>query len=1037
MKKLTFLLALFLFVGFQSIQAQMQISGTVTSSEDGLSIPGVSIVVKGMSTVGTTTDIDGKYSLSVPGEAKILKYTFVGMETYEIAINGQSIIDVVMNSALTEMDEVVVVAYGTTTKASFTGSASVIKTDKLEAAPVESFAKALQGNTAGLQVSTQSGAPGSASTIRVRGVGSLNASSAPLYVIDGVPVSSSNYSSIASDDYGTSSSPMTSINPADIESITVLKDASASSLYGSRAANGVIIITTKSGSNGDAKINVRAKTGISTYAVEPHKVLGASDYFKTYYNYYLNDNINNGLSVSAASDAANASTIGILGVNPFNSATPFNAEGNLTEGTSLYYDTDWRDAIYRTGKTNDINMSASGGNEKTTYYLSGGYINQEGNVTGYDYERYSAKINLTSQLKENFKVGINNTLSFSEQNTPAGGGGAANAVRFSNVVSNVYPLYQRGADGSYLLDANDNKQYDYSNPIVKDFNPIGINEMDIYNSENARAISSVYAELTFLDDFKFKTQGSVDYNALSEQRYYNPNHGNGASVNGRSDIYKIRDIRTNITNTLNYSKKINDDNSINILLGQEAFKSEYSYFYGDKTNFIFGGTEHMIAGSTPSGLSSYVTEKTLSSYFSSAKFNHRDKYYLDLSYRRDGSSVFGADTKWGDFYSVGATWRITEEGFMDIYSWVNDLKLRASFGTSGNDNIGRYDAQGQLGFGYNYNGAPGMYYDNMSNPVLQWETSKIFDIGLEYRLFDRFTGVIDFYNKVSSDLLFERPLSLSTGFESIMSNLAEMKNTGVEFSVNSSNIRTNDFSWTTDFNFTYNKNEITKLTQEQLIVGSKIWEEGGDRYQFYIQEWAGVDATTGEPMWYKDNEEGEKVLTKTYSDATKYKQGSSLPDFFGGLTNTFTYKNFDFSFFFYYSVGGKVYDYTEADLMHDGSEPGKQLAAKSADSWQEVGDVSYVPEFIPNNSNNSNDRSTRFLYDGSYLRLKNVSLAYNLPKAVSQKINLSNVKVYVQASNLWTLTEHDGLDPELAINGTNNNDIPPVKTISFGVNIDF
>ncbi|MEA3503658.1 MAG: TonB-dependent receptor [Bacteroidota bacterium] len=1034
MRKTVVLLVFLLLASTQLLMAQSkEINGTVRG-QDNKSLPFVTVSVKG-TTNGAITNSEGQFTLQAKSSDTLL-VSFVGMETQLIPVGSKTIFNIVLLSSATNLDEVVVIAYGTTKKSSFTGSASVVKAEALKKMPVESFEKALQGNTAGLQVSTASGAPGSATTIRVRGVGSLNASSSPLYVIDGVPISSSNNSQVASDDYGTSSSPMASINPADIESITVLKDASAASLYGSRAANGVVIITTKSGNKGDAKIKFRAKTGVSTYAVEPHSVLGGSDYYKTYYNYYLNNNLSNGLVGTAASDAANASTIAILGANPFNTATPFNAEGNLTDGTELYYDTDWRDAIYQTGKTYDVNMSAAGGNEKTKYYISGGYLNQEGNVVGYDYERYSAKVNLNSKLKENIKVGINNTLSFSEQNTPAGGGGAANAVRFSNVVANVYPLYQRKADGTYNLDANENRQYDYSNPIVMDFNPLGINEMDIYKSETSRAITSAWAELSFLNDFKFKTQGSVDYNALSEQRYYNPIHGNGASVGGRSNIYKIRDIRTNITNTLHYSKNIDGDNSISVLVGQEAFKSNYSYFSGGKTNFIFGGTEHMIAASTPTELTSYTTQKTLASYFSSVKLNNQDKYYLDLSYRRDGSSVFGIDTKWGDFYSVGATWRIKEESFMKDYTWVNDLKLRGSFGTSGNDNIGRYDAQGQLGFGYNYNGAPGMYYDNMSNPILQWETSKILDIGLEFRIFDDFTGVIDYYNKVSSDLLFERPLSMTTGFENIMSNLAEMKNSGLEILLNTNNIRNDNFSWTSDFNFTYNVNEITELTQEQLIVGSKIWEEGGDRYQFYIQEWAGVDAATGEPMWYMDNEEGEKVLTKTYSQATKYRQGSSLPDFFGGVTNTFSYNDFQFSFFFYYSVGGKTYDYTEAALMHDGSEPGKQLSSNVDDAWQQAGDVTSVPQFIPNNSNNSNDRSTRFLHDGSYVRLKNVSLSYTLPKSISEKMHFTNMNVYVQASNLLTLTKHKGLDPEVSIAGTTNNNIPPVKTVSFGVNID-
>jgi TonB-linked SusC/RagA family outer membrane protein len=900
---------------------------------------------------------------------------------------------------------------------------------------VTSVEKALQGSTPGLQVKTNSGQPGAAAEIRIRGVGSLNADANPLYVIDGVPVSASNYSEVADADYGTSTTILSTLNPNDIESITVLKDASAASVYGARAANGVVIITTKSGKRGEMKVDFKANRGYSDIAIERHDVLNASQYWKLYWD----------ASYAELGDAnlATDNTVSFLGVNPYNVDYPYNSEGNLVSGAELLYDADWRDAVYRIGDNQEYNLSASGGNESFNYFLSGGYSEQQGIVLASAFKRYTGKINLSSQVTDFLKIGSNTTLGYTDQDTPPGSGGAANPVRYSDIVANIYPIYLRDDEGNKIYDAAGNVKYDYQNPIVLDFNPLGISNMDIYNTQTGRALTSLFAEVNFLEDFTFKTLGSVDYVSLFETRYYNPLHGNGAGVDGRSVKYHTRDIRANVTNTLKWNRSFADMHTFDLTLGQEAATYRFDRITAGGTGFAFAGNDNLRAASTPVTTDSYYTEKTISSYFSILNYDLADKYYLSGSLRRDGSSVFGEDNKWGTFWSVGASWRVSQEGFMSGLGWLNNLKVRASYGTSGNDNIGRYESLGLFGLGFDYGGQPGLQYTQLANALLRWEKNINFNVGVDFRVFNRLSVEADYYNRISEDLLFEQPISFTTGFDDIMSNLATMENRGVELRLISTNIAMENFTWTTDFNIAFNTNEITKLTQDEVIVGSKRWVEGQDRYQFYIQEYAGVNSATGAAMWYKDIlDEDENVigreLTENYSEATRYEQGSALPDYFGGLTNTFSFKGLEFSFFFYYSMGGYLIDYTQQELMHDGGDPGQQLTTEVLDAWKEPGDVTDVPKFVIGNPSNSNGRSTRFLHDASYVRLRNISLSYTLPSEWTNTIKFRNVRVFAKADNIWTWRAYDGgVDPEQSFAGTSNYNFPPVKTFSFGVNLGF
>jgi TonB-linked SusC/RagA family outer membrane protein len=429
------------------------------------------------------------------------------------------------------------------------------------------------------------------------------------------------------------------------------------------------------------------------------------------------------------------------------------------------------------------------------------------------------------------------------------------------------------------------------------------------------------------------------------------------------------------------------------------------------------------------------------SYFSRLNYDFNEKYYISLSYRRDGSSRFGADKKYGDFYSVGASWRLSSESFMPQIDWLDDARFRFSYGTSGNENIDNYLSKGLFEYGYNYDGQPGMQQVQLANPLLTWEQNEVLDVALDFRLFNRISATVDYYVRTSNDLLLEKPLSMTSGFDNIISNIGEMKNYGWEIELISSNIETDDFKWITNLNFTQNKNEWTELPQDQILDGSKVWEVGYSRYEFYIREWAGVDPATGEAMWYIHEEgpegerTGEKTLTKNYTEATRTYMGSALPDFYGGLTNNFSFFNFDLSILFHYSIGGLFYDYDEAELMHDGATPSTNLLEASKDAWKQPGDVTNVPRYVHQNSSNSNERSSRFLHDASYVRMKNITLAYNLPRSVCNRIKVDNARIFVQGDNLLTWSAYRNRDPEGNLAGTANTLMPNIKTFTVGLRL--
>ena len=990
MKKLTIFLAFLLFAGFQAA-AQMQISGTVISAEDGLSIPGVSVVVKGNETIGTTTDIDGKYSLTVPSDAQFLVFTFVGMKAQEAAINGRSVIDVQLEEEVLEMDEVVVVAYGVQKKASFTGSASTVKTDKLEKKPVTSFEKALQGNLAGVQVNATSGQPGANTSIRIRGTGSINAGNEPLYVIDGVPIISGDLFEELDYDYRFSTNALSSFDPNDFESVTVLKDAAATSIYGSRASNGVILITTKSGKAGNTKINFSYQTGFSTRTNQIFDVMDRDEYKEYRYESLVN-----------------------AGTPAYEAQAEVDSYGDVN--------TDWVKEVLKGGRTNDIQLSARGGNDKTQFFVSGSYFDQEGIVISSGLSRYSFRLNVDNQATKRLKIGAKVTASYTEQINSAGAGAYADPVTSMYFVRPTEPIYNE--DGSYnqVIEGNLNYQ------------PVAIANLDELKINYTRGLGTLYAEYEFMEGLKYKINYGMDWIFTEQHDYRNPNTPSGDDYQGLSIYNTIKRYVQTITNTLSYQKTFNDSHNLNLLLGQESQSSQTFDTYTSASNFPTDQVRTMASASTPENAYSALEGYTLASYFANMNYDYSGKYYLSGSFRRDGSSRFGADNRWANFWSVGFAWRITEESFIDI-SFLDNLRLKGSYGTSGNSDIGNYAARGLYSYGYSYDGNPGSAPYQLQNPELKWEKNKNWDIGLDIGVLNnRINLTVDYYYRTTSDLLLEVPISKTTGFEDIWQNIGSMLNRGFEFELNTVNLN-GELKWFTDFNIAFNHNEVLELNNGEDIIKDTHYmiREGESFYSFWKQEWAGVNPADGSPMWRTSDGD----IVSNIGDADFQIMGDAIPDFTGGFTNRFEYKGVDLSIFFNFSYGNDIYNNSKRYLLHDGAGGISNGSAEILDRWQEPGDVTEVPKLIAGGNNNSSNHSSRYIEDGSYLRLKTVSLGYTFPSKITDKVKLNTLRIYARGENLYTWTEFSGLDPEQAINGQAWFTYPMARTITFGIDIGF
>lgn len=1021
------ILFLFLSVLVTSIATAQEIvvKGTVTDKTNGELLPGANVIVDG-TTVGATTDFDGNYAINAPSDG-VLVFSFMGMKTVKVPVNGQATINVALDYESEILNDVIVVAYGTTTKEAFTGAAEVVNKDVIADRPVTSFEKALQGTTAGLQVTNSSGQPGSSATVRIRGIGSLNASSSPLYVIDGIPMAGS----------------LSDINPNDIESLTVLKDAAAASLYGSRAANGVILITTKQAKEGQTQITFDANYGVSSRISDGYALMNATQIYEQQWMGLYNRQVLDGFPNTDAIAFAHTNVENVVGFNPFGVAQPLDDNGRLIPGTIVKTNTDWRDEVYKTGAVQNYNLSVAGGTSATKVFFSLGYFNDSGTTLNSNFKRYTAKLNASQKVNKFITAGMNTHFSMSETNAPPSGGEAANPIRMAELINAATPVY------------NDDGTYNWDNSAQFDFNPVGLADLDKYEYKGSRALVNTYVNVEILPNLNFKTNGAIDYAVNKGLNYYNPFHGNGAGVGGRSTQSRSDNIAWNISNILTWVKDF-DNSNLELLAGQEAVGEEFTVLSAGVTDFAVPGNPELVWGGTPTTPSSSVSDWTMVSYLGQAKYAHAGKYYLSGSVRSDGSSRFGVNNRYGLFYSIGGSWRMTKEEWMSDIGWLNNFKLRASYGTSGNNNIGNYASLGLYGGGANYGGYPGITPVQPENKELAWEKIASLNIGFESTLFNTVDFSFEYYNRDSDKLLFAKPLSSGTGYGSILTNLGAMSNRGFESNIAWDAVNKENFTYSVGLNVSTNKNIIKNLETDQIISGTKILEVDGDVYQFYMRDWAGVNPDNGMPMWYANQDAdddsgatpqpgdiydnplgGDRQVTSDYSVAKRVRMGSALPDVFGGFTNNFRYKNFDLNFYFYYSLGGQVYNNDYATNMHDGSQVGYNLAADAIDAWTPNNRFTDVPRYVFSNTDQGSQLSSRFLEDASYLRLKNISLSYNLPDNLAQKMMMQNFRLSVSAENIWTLSKFNGFDPEGAINGTTGNSIPGVKVVNVGLKANF
>ncbi|WP_298947912.1 TonB-dependent receptor [uncultured Polaribacter sp.] len=1033
---LTLLLALVVQISFAQ---EKTISGTV--SDDSGSLPGVSVIVKG-TTKGTETDFNGKYTIKVKA-GDILSFSYIGYKKEERKISDSNQINVVLKADNTILDEIVVVAYGTQTKESIVGSVAVVANDVIEKQQVVSVTNALQGTVPGVNIVSAGGQPGDNPTIRIRGVGSINADASPLIILDGTPYNGN----------------INSISPDQIESMNVLKDASSTALYGSRGANGVILINTKKGKlNSATKITFRTSTGFANQAVEQHALLNTDDQMRYTWEAMKNSEVYvNGATAAAAAQTATDNLISGFGYNPYGPSVPnpVDINGNLVTSNKLW-ETNWRDLLFNDAAIrNEHGLTASGGSESSTYFFSVNYLDQEGSISESDFERITTRLNITSKVKDWLQLGFNSSYSTSKQNNPTQSGTSyQSAVQWTTSVSSVYPLYRRDVDGVIIPDNFGNPIYDYGNnssqllngtrAVFEGENAYGslFNYVNLNTRDNIQANGNV--QINFTDYLNFKTTVGFEKVLYDSFGYVHNEFGYAANVGGR--VSQTRNITStlNIINALNFDKTFGEAHNVSASLIHEAYKLKIEGFDAQGVGFL-PNVKVLNGSTTPEGVGGFLNEERLESYLARASYNYDNKYFIEGSYRRDGSTRFSEETRFGDFFSVGGSWIVSKENFLSDNSILNYLKLKASYGELGNNRgIGYFPYLSLFNTGWNELTNTGVVLGSVSDPLLSWEKTSSANVGLDFGLFNnRISGSVEYFSKESIDLLYDQPLPGSTGNTSITTNVGAIKNSGIEVNLNTINISSGDFEWSSNFNISFVKNEITELTQESFINGTKRWKEGTSLYEFFIREYRGVDPATGEALWSIDELDattgeptGNKLTTNDYAVATRYQSGKeSLPDFQGGITNTFKYGNFDLNILMNFSVGAYVYDSTYAALMSGFEQVGRAASVDVVNRWQNPGDITDIPR-LQNSQNDFNATSTRFLFKNDFLRVKALTLGYTLPTNIAGNIGLNRLRVYFQGDNLATFQSHKGIDPEQSLAGTTNNRSFNQRIFSLGLNLE-
>ena len=1000
-----------------------QIEGTVISQEDKEPLIGATVIVKG-SLSGAETDLDGHFMLEVDPDAKFIIVDYIGMKQAQVPIPKSGILNVALQPEAMNLDEVVVTGYGNFSRSSFTGSANTLRADLLKEMPVVSIEQKLQGMTSGVNITGSSGQPGANASIRIRGMGSFNASNEPLFVIDGVPVTSGNLStgsgSEASYMNNAKTNIMSTINPSDIENITVIKDAAA--LYGSRAANGVILITTKQGSKGRTRVTLNASAGFSDAAVDFRPTLNGEQRRELLYEglvNYAQDQI--------AKDPAS-----------FTQTPEEYANANIGAYTSvpaLGY-TDWKDVLMRQAVHQNYEASVSGGSENTTVYSSLGYQKQEGLVENSSMERYSGRFNVQQKIGKRGEAGAN--LMFSQVNQEM------NEERTSSI--NPFYCMAVATPPSYPV-FNEDGSYANTYPGTN-VNPLRDMRTDYNRVRMTRIFGTAHGAVEIIKGLKLKEVLSYDYSIQKDARYFNALSGAGPKSGSDAQSSKgfIEYGKLISSTSLNYVRTFANKHHLDVLAAYEAESFQTDKAAGEKSKMP---SDQLFEPDNAAVINSFVSstqDYRLLSYLTRLNYDYDNRYYIAGSFRRDGSSRLAPEHRWGNFWSVSGMWHLGAEDFMKAVKPVlSDVKIRASYGVNGNQPGSYYGYMGLYSYGKNYMDNPGSYESTQANPNLKWEKNYNMNLGLDLAFIDRIFVTLEYYNRDTKDLLYNRPISATTGFLNYLGNLGQLNNKGVELEVRSLNISNADFNWTTVLNLTHNKNKIVALdgNLDQVVESSWFIRKIGLPFNtFYVKEFAGVDPSSGNALYYKNTEDENGNLDRTLTQdvneaqAVPYKQVD--PKISGGLTNILSYKWFDLAFTLSYSLGGYSFDKTGTYIETDGaSEGNRNLPIYELDRWQKPGDITDIPRFVLGRSDKVSGGSSRFVHSTDHLRLKNLTFGFTLPHNWTDKVLLDKVRVYFSGSNLLTWAKWKQYDPEVPVSGEVFCETPPMRTFSFGVEVNF
>lgn len=1046
--------------------AQSQISGKVTSSDDGQPVVGASIKVAGTNT-GTITDIDGNFSLNAPAGSK-LEISYIGMVSKTVKAGRN--LNIVMDSDNHSLDEVMVVAFGTAKKSAFTGSAAVVGSEELSKKVTTNVADALVGSVPGLQLRGGTGQPGDTQgKINIRGIASMYASTDPLIIVDGAPYSAS----------------LSNIPTEDIESVSILKDAASAALYGARGAAGVIIVTTKKGSNKEAKINVDMKWGSNSRAIPDYDVIkDPGQYYEAYYAQLYNRNFyGRGQSAEQANLNANKTMLSDLRYNVFTypdneqligldgKINPHATLGRVVTGTDgkkyLMTPDDWANTLYNKSLRQEYNVSANGGTDRSTYYTSVGYLKDDGIIQQSGYERLTARLKADYQAKKWLKLGTNVGFVTSNQTQSSGLSStstlANNPFVFTSTLAPIYPLFIRDENGNIMKDDLGNDLYDFGSsskfgivrPVLDNNNPMAELALNRVTANGHQLNASMSADIQITSFLKANLTSTLIWGQTNGHTYSNAYYGPKASVNGELQKESTESWRQNHTQTLTYYQDFGK-HSVTVLLGHEYYKTNTRYLSATGQGGFTPSIQELAAFAKKLDSNSYRTAYNVEGYFGNAQYSYDDKYFGSFSYRRDASSRFAKDHRWGNFWSIGGAWLISKESWFKA-PWVDELKIKASIGQQGNDNIGNWAYIDLYTLSKTSDTSMAASFARMGNKNITWETTTNLNIGTEFSFFNRrLSGTIDFYSKKTTDLLFWLSIPESAGSRGYYGNVGDIRNNGIEVTLTGSIIRTKDLDWSVTANIAHNSTKILKLPESKIadnggfnetskLETTQYWYRvGGPLYNGYMPKYAGVNEKGEATYWVDEDAGGGKHGTKySYTttnpnSASKYETGSLLPKAFGGFSTTVVYKGFDFTASFDYQIGGKVYDSRYASLMSpcdNSSAAGSAIHKDYLKSWSPNNTSSNIPRW-QYGDNYTTAQSDRFLTNASYFNFQSFTVGYSIP---TQHIPFfSKIRVYCSGENLGFISARKGLDPRYSYDGgTTLNAYSPVRNISGGIQLTF